>query len=113
MEQARQNVTDIAPRLEVPVFPIGTKTFAWLDTLYKCGLVSFGKENEVVLNEEIRDLIRGVHAVLAGGKVSMTIEDNGGMLYEQLEEIFQIAHDQVNAAYMSSAAPDDITPFAP
>ena len=98
MEQARQNVTDISPIQEVQVT---SKTATWLDTLYKCGMVSFGKDNEVIINEEIRELIRGMHAVLAGGKVTLKVEDNGGMLYEQLEEIFESAQEQVNNTYMS------------
>ena len=96
MEHARQNVTDITPIKEVQ---LTSKTASWLDTLYKCGMVSFGKNNEVILNDEIRELIRAMHAVLAGGNVSLKIDDNGGILYEQLEEIFETAHEQVNNTY--------------
>ncbi len=98
MEHARQKLTDITPVKEVQ---LTSKTATWLDTLYKCGMVSFGKDNEVILNEEIRELVRAMHAVLAGGSVSLKIEDSGGILYEQLEEIFECAHDQVNNTYRS------------
>jgi hypothetical protein len=111
MEQAREVVSDITPTEELLVT---NKTASWLNTLYQCGMVSFGKDNEVILNDEIRDLIRGMHAVLAGGKVSLAIEDNGGLLYEQLEEIFQIAHDQANNAYKNREVSDDIIlPYGP
>lgn len=101
MEHARKKVTDITPIKEVQ---LTSKTASWLDTLYKCGMVSFGKDNEVILNDEIRELIRAMHAVLAGGNVSLKIEDNGGILYEQLEEIFETAHDQVNNTYRNPDA---------
>ncbi len=111
MEQAKKIVTDITPTREVLVTE---KTASWLDTLYKSGMVSFGKDREVVLNEEIRELLRGVHAVLAGGKVSVNIEDDGGLMYEQLEEIFQISHDQVNISYKNREANfDDFSVLVP
>jgi hypothetical protein len=81
---------------------ITNSTQTWTETLYEAGAVSFEGDKNVVLHPRVRELVRAMHAVLAGGTVQLEIQSKGGPVFSQLEAQFDAAWTDVAAAYADS-----------
>lgn len=81
---------------------ITNSTQTWTETLYEAGAISFEGDNSVVLHPQVRELVQAMHAVLAGGRVQLEIQSNGGPVFSQLEAQFDAAWTDVAAAYADS-----------
>ena len=93
--QAEREVVDIVPTTQIPVT---TGTVRWLEMLYEAGAVSVGEDGEVLVDEEVRALIRALHGQLAGGDVEVRIRREGGALHGELEATFDRACEEAAAA---------------
>ena len=106
MQTAEKVVTNIIPTTEVIAT---TGTVAWMEALYEAGAVSFGPEGHFSVNPEVRHAISAMHAILAGGVVSIKIVNEGGNKYVELEKKFDLACEEASSAHTNRSSDDDVT----
>ncbi len=91
--------------------PVTGSTVKWVERLYDAGAVVFQSDRTAVVEKDVRKLIHAMHVVLAGGDVRIDIIDPGGPVLGKLEELFDQALEDSNAA--RKAAGDDDKKFDP
>lgn len=111
MQTAKKVLTNIIPTTEVTA----TKgTVAWVEALYEAGAVTFEPDGSIALNSEIKMAIDAMHAILAGGDVSIEIKEKGGLKCEELNRIFQTAWEEANSANKNRSNGDvKVPPMSP
>ena len=95
MQNTAKVLTNIVPITEITVTE---GTLSWVETLYEAGAIQFGPEGQMEINPEVREVIHAMHAVLAGGKVNIEIEHDGGNKCVGMERSFDRAMDEAIAA---------------
>lgn len=88
-------------------------TMLWMQKLYESGAVIFWPEGQISIQPEIRDVIKAMHAILAGGKVELKISYDGGERFLELERLFDESVDEVNTARVHRNNADDPLPVSP
>jgi len=88
-------VTNITPITGISV-TAGTR--AWVEAMYEAGAVAIQADGGVALNPEVRELVKALHAVLAGGDAQVQIRSTGGETFRRLEAQFDLAMDEASAA---------------
>ena len=91
-------------------YPMASSIQTYFARCLEIGAIE-GSLGDQHLLPEVRELVRCLHHVLAGGKVSSTVEQRGSMdIYNDLERLFDIGQrdaNEINAAarYYVSISP--------
>ena len=93
-QQTTAKVANITPLTGINV-TTGTKS--WIEALYEAGALSIDADGGVAPNAEVRELVRALHAVLAGGTVDVQVRSTGGETFRKLEAQFDAAVAEASA----------------
>jgi hypothetical protein len=91
-------------------YPLATSIHAYFARCLEVGAIE-GSLGDQHLLAEVRELVRCLHHLLAGGKVTCAVEQRGSMdIYNDLERLFEIGErdaNEINAAagYYVSVVP--------
>ena len=64
-------------RLSVLSVPVARPTLDWLEACLKGGAVEVTGKGRAALNPKVRELVRAMHVVLAGGDVAVSVKRVG------------------------------------
>jgi hypothetical protein len=82
-------------------YPMASSIHAYFARCIEIGAIE-GTLGDQHLLAEVRELVRCLHHVLAGGKVACTVEQRGSMdIYNDLERLFDVGErdaNEINAA---------------
>jgi hypothetical protein len=110
-QASEARVTNITPITGISV-TTGTRT--WIEAMYEAGAVAISADGGVALNPEVRELVKALHAVLAGGDVQIQIRSTGGETFRKLEGQFDLAMDEASAANRDADNDNgEIDPYVP
>ena len=98
-------VSNIVPVASVHVT---RSTVEWIEQLYSQGAVQFDPDGNIVVDEKVRHAIEALHALLAGGEVSIEIANRGTGAFNTLEQLFDNACAE--AASANSGMPPRTSP---
>lgn len=91
-------------------YPMAASIYAYFKRILELGAID-GGIGEHALREDVRELVTALHHVLAGGKVTLDIEQRGHMdIFNELEKLFEAGQNDANeineaAGYYVSIAP--------
>ncbi len=110
-QAAQKQVQDIIQTRDVPMT---VHTVDWLDALYEAGATRVDPDGTVRLDPKVRDVVRAMHAVLAGAKVDIRICAEGGPVFEKLEDTFTAAlEESLTAVTARRDVPGRTAPYVP
>ena len=94
--------------------PVTQGTLEWFHALYDAGAVIYEPGGGVRLNPKVREAMAAMHQILAGGEVEFVVKREGDATFQLLEEQFDRALAETNAANEHRDDDDgDIVPYVP
>jgi hypothetical protein len=110
-QTAKTYVSDIIQTKDVPMT---FNTVNWIESLHQAGAISVDLNGEVSLDSKVREVIKALHTILAGGKVEINFEAPKSQMFDQLEHQFESAlNEAITAVNARRHFTNPIIPFVP